>query len=1019
MSVSPAQGHRDLPHLEEALTRAPDSEEDIGARKDARLAQHLLAGRTASDFGQWIGAGLSVFFFWTEIATSALLAWWAVFTLLGLLRFSYRNRAIAVLDDPARITAGIRWDITVSALAWAALPFLLWSASNVALALLLVCFAGMIAAATSTMIADTRAFRLFSAILHGPLIAVIVAGGLDRVHVSFLLMIALYAPFMIWVHRRAHGLLRSQIETNELLRNSEDGANRRMDFLDALFSHTPTSVAVFDEFGRVVHGNPAFERVVGRPVDELMGCRVSDLIENPDAAAEATTFLRALEPGRRDTIELDLTAADGRPTWMQLSGTRADSHASGLSIVSGIDISDQVATRAALEAARKEAEGAVRSKSSFLASMSHEIRTPMNGILGMLGLLADTPLTDEQRESVDVIQRSADALLRILNDILDVSKIEAGQLDLETIGFDLPQLARETARMFTPLAWSRSTEVVLDIAELEHPYVLGDPMRIRQVLSNLLSNAVKFTEDGEVILRVRPGEDRGGRPDPTRIAFSVSDTGIGIPEDKHEKIFGEFEQADQSTTRTHGGTGLGLTISRRLVALMGGQLTLRSRVGEGSTFSFDIPLPAAEKRAGDRDPGSVNLQGLRFLVVDDSDAARRIVTQALATEGALFDEASDAESGLRLLASAIESRTPYAAVILDHLMPDQDGFDFARAAAKHGDPSAAPILMLTSSADSAQRAQAREVGIGGYLAKPVSRPSLVRAIGELLTNAGRSVGERRLVTDATLSRHTILRILVAEDNTVNQHVAKAMLSKRGHDVDIVGNGALAVEAVLAKPYDLVLMDIQMPVMDGHDATRRIRSNPRFASLPIVAVTAHAFAEERTRCEESGMNDFLAKPMKPAELFAVLERWAPSGNDAEQATPDPAAESSSAGPHTEENTMTQSSVTVDVEAFRAMMRDAGIEHIVDATLELYARETPIVLQRIRDAVEGNDAGEVHSAAHMLKSSSANIRADHFAELLLRLETAGRSEDIRTIAALMPEVEDEYAAVMRQITETATV
>ena len=586
MSVSSTQRHvtavRDLPHLEEALTRAPDSQEDIEARKDARLAQHLLAGRTASDVGQWIGAGLSVFFFWTEIATSALLAWWAVFTLLGLLRFSYRKRAIVVLDDAARITAALRWDITVSALAWAALPFLLWSASNVALALLLVCFAGMIAAATSTMIADTRAFRLFSAILHGPLIAAVVAGGLDRVHVSFLLMIALYAPFMIWVHRRAHGLLRSQIETNELLRNSEGGANRRMDFLDALFSHTPTSVAVFDEFGRVVHGNPAFERVVGRPVDELMGCRVSDLIEDPDAAAAATTFLRALEPGRRDTIELGLAAADGRPTWMQLSGTRADSHASGLSIVSGIDITDQVETRAALEAARKEAEGAVRSKSSFLASMSHEIRTPMNGILGMLGLLADTPLTDEQRESVDVIQRSADALLRILNDILDVSKIEAGEYTLTTAPTDIGRLVRDCIQLIQPTTRSKSIRTRSAIAR-DAPTLDCDTRAVRQILLNLLSNAAKFTPVGGRI-GVRCAVDRQGR-----MRISVSDSGPGIPPEDLSRVAEPFSQVRSVDIAGQPGSGLGLSIAKSLIELHGGTLALKSALGKGTRATAVFP----------------------------------------------------------------------------------------------------------------------------------------------------------------------------------------------------------------------------------------------------------------------------------------------------------------------------------------------------------------------------------------------------------------------------------------------
>ena len=558
--------------------------------------------------------------------------------------------------------------------------------------------------------------------------------------------------------------------------------------------------------------------------------------------------------------------------WMRLSGTVTGDQAAGSAILIGEDVSEQVEAREAREAARAQAEQASRAKSSFLASMSHEIRTPMNGILGMIELLLDTDLSEAQRGTVSVIQTSADGLLRILNDVLDVSKIEAGQMDLEAIDFQLTKLLGDVTQVFAPQAGAKGVELLVDIGEDVPGEVHGDPVRLRQIVTNLLSNAVKFTEEGEVVLSARKVSGSAGS---TEIWFSVRDTGIGVPESKQQAIFGEFEQADQSTTRVHGGTGLGLTISRRLVEMMGGSLQLSSKVGSGSDFHFILTLPdAVNPRAAVRRSPNVSLRGLRVLIVDDNATARRISREALTREGVSVDEAASADEGIGMLRAALESDA-YDGVIVDHLMPSRDGFDFATAVSADERFAGLPILMLTSAAATSGRGTARELGIAAYLAKPVTRAQLPRALCAVLGHRLWHRAERRLVTHETLDRHhSSLKILLAEDNAVNQQVALALLSKRGYEVDVVNDGRQALEAVVAGSHDLVLMDIQMPEMDGLEATRQIRKHRGPEELPIIALTAHAFQEERDRTVEAGMNDFLAKPFKPQALYEIVERWAP-------------------------------------------------------------------------------------------------------------------------------------------------
>jgi two-component system sensor histidine kinase/response regulator len=531
-----------------------------------------------------------------------------------------------------------------------------------------------------------------------------------------------------------------------------------------------------------------------------------------------------------------------------------------------VDVTERKAMEEAMRTARDVAERAAQAHADFLANMSHEIRTPMNAVLGLTELVLDTELAPDQRRDLRMVQSAGETLLALLNDILDMSKIEAGHLALESIPFDLRRLLESTATLLAVRVTGKPVELIVDVGAEIQPMVSGDPTRLRQVLTNLVGNGIKFTHQGEVVLSARTQ----ALPDnETRVRFAVRDTGVGIPADKLEAIFEEFTQADASMTRQHGGTGLGLTIARRLVALMGGELTVTSEVGSGSEFVFSLSLPTVQDSAAPIEPWGM-LGGQRVLVVDDNETNRRIVREMLASQHAVAEEASGADGALEALARAQQRGEPYGLVITDAQMPGRDGFELADLIRRDPILTTTRLLMLTSAGRPGDGERCRKLGIGGYLMKPLSRSDLLTAVVALLGTSG-PVPPGELVT-----RHSIaesrreLKILLAEDNPVNQEVAKAMLRKRGHRVDIVGNGREAVEAVRNSRYDLVLMDIQMPEMDGFAATAAIRELPSCADLPIFALTAHAMAGERERCIAQGMNGYLSKPFKGHELYALVE-----------------------------------------------------------------------------------------------------------------------------------------------------
>jgi two-component system sensor histidine kinase/response regulator len=922
---------------------------------------------------------------WNSLPRGLTIGWVGGVIVAAGLRTLWRLQIGKRTQSADEALRGVRLTVAGVGLAWgigaaAAIPGLALHEG----ALILVVLTGIIAGATSTLVADRRSFRYLLLTVLAPLPVGILLQGHTRFHVIEVVLIVAFAWAMDRVHGRAHRTFGDRVRAAALLELSTQELARQHAYLDALIASTPVAIAVLDNERGIRSVNPAFETLFGYSAAEVQGARIDTLIVPDSLRAQSSDLEARARRGEIIRAEVERVRKDGRPIQVRMSAAVVAATEGGL-VALYEDISDRKKAEEAMRAARDLAERVARARSTFLANMSHEIRTPMNAVLGFVELVLDTELSAEQRRALELVRSSSEALLTILNDILDYSKIEAEHLELEAIPFDLPKVVHATATLLAVRAREKHLELTVDVPPDVPRLVRGDPTRVRQVLMNLIGNAIKFTEQGEV--DVSAGVVRR-RDDGTSVQFRVRDTGIGIAEEQLATIFQEFTQADASTTRRYGGTGLGLAISRRLVALMGGELTVTSEAGRGSEFSFTLPFQL-ETPAGPAVPGRpASLGGRRLLVVDDNETNRRILRDMLGAEGVAVHEASRADAGLEALRRAARAGAPYDLAVLDAQMPDQDGFELATAIRADVDLAHTRLLILTSAGQRGDGERCRQLGIQAYLTKPIARAELIEAVGTVLADEVSASGAGDLITRHSIreSRHT-LRILLAEDNVVNQQVATAMLVKRGHEVDVVSNGREAVDAVGARSYDVVLMDIQMPEMDGFTATERIRALPQGRTLPIIALTAHALSGERERCLAHGMSGYVAKPFRAHDLFAAVEGRSGPPGDSGVASP-----------------------AVDVAGFRRTMEEAGAEHAVDGILATFVESAPQRMETLVAAVHGAEPAPIERAAHAFRSAAATIGARGLAVLLEEMEAAARNGHVAAAREKLEHVQSEAQAAL---------
>ncbi|MGH9279618.1 MAG: response regulator [Acidimicrobiales bacterium] len=726
------------------------------------------------------------------------------------------------------------------------------------------------------------------------------------------------------------------------------------------------AILIVGRDGAIRDANPSANEAFGCRLGEtVVGMTVGSLL--PDASFDGAAG---------EDVDRRLTRArrvDGGPFAFEVTCRRVEQDNERFRVFAGRDVTDRLAVEAELRRAKEEAETAAEAKSAFLATMSHEIRTPMNAIIGMTGLLLDTPLSAEQREFATTIRSSGEGLLGIINDILDFSKIEAGELLLEHQPFSIADCVESALDLVAPQAAAAGIELVHLVAEDCPPAVVGDVTRLRQVIVNLLSNAVKFTPQGHVMLTVAAAPERDRHREGTEgedevcLRFAVSDTGVGIPADRIDRVFQSFQQVDASTTRTHGGTGLGLAISRRLVEAMGGTIWAESEVGKGSTFRFTIS--AAVARDFVRPHVAANLSGRRALIVDDNDANRQILRRQLAAWGLDTEDTGSPATALDWLASG----SHYDAAVIDMLMPAMDGVALAGAIRDRGEQQTPPLVLLTSLGH-------QDVPDGLFaatLTKPVKASVLQEALQRVLTGADTAEAQ---AAPGHVHFEGDLRILLAEDNKVNQRVGLLLLDQLGFRADVAGNGQEVLDAVDRVGYDVILMDVRMPEMDGLEATRRIRGRTDIRQPRIIAMTASALAGDRDMCRAAGMDDYVAKPVRLEELAASLERAG--------AVPDPRRPS--AEPVAEP--VAEAVVTFDSSALAELLPSLGDRaHSFEGRLiDTFLGELPQLLEQLQGGHESGDRETFHRAAHTLKSSSANLGGVRLSQLCADLENRSVTE-----------------------------
>lgn len=793
------------------------------------------------------------------------------------------------------------------------------------------------------------------------------------------------------------------------------------DRLATVAEESPYPIVEIDRHGNLLYVNPAMVEVLCRFGYDLNGR--PDILPDNLPALVATCLLEG-----RTLRSQDVVRGEACYSW-----SLCPVPSNQLVRAYGIDLTEVQASHRALNAtadhlresnrqldqALQQAQAAAQAKSSFLAMITHELRTPMNGVIGMASLLLDTSLTEEQRSFTQTIQQCGEAQLSLINDVLECSKIEAGKLELESLDFQLRTTVEDVLSQFAERAQRKGLEIT-GLVHASVPNALrGDPGRLRQVLTNFVGNAVKFTEQGEVTVQAFLEQDT---PAGVTIKFEVTDSGIGISEEVQGRLFQAFAQADSSTTRKYGGTGLGLAISKQLVELMGGQVGLRSRPGEGTTFWCTAVFQKQPVCTPAIVP-SAELSGQRVLIVDDNESNRTILHHLITGWGMQDGQARDAAEALEMLTQAAAKGEPYDAAILDMLMPGKDGLQLAQEIKAHPHGAGVRLVILTSLIQPGHAERARRAGFSAYLTKPVRHDQLqgclrvVFGIQHGPGTTGSGTGKSQTAAPPLITRHTLAeqsqrpRILVAEDNVVNQKLAVRMLERLGYQPDVVSNGQEAVTAFERGSYAAIVMDCQMPTMDGYEATRQIRAqeqrpdHPRTrAHIPIIALTANAMPGDRERCKAAGMDDYLTKPVKTDNLGLILQRWAPLPSPTDAPAPEPRREMTKTDAHVFDAGAMLANIGGDAELFEQLIR-------------LFLDRHGLLMKDIETAIGQADASALERAAHSLKGTAANLCAPDVVLLAGQLEANGRLGNLTEAPSLLAQldrtVQELVSVLSRQI------
>jgi two-component system, sensor histidine kinase and response regulator len=783
----------------------------------------------------------------------------------------------------------------------------------------------------------------------------------------------------------------ARLEAQAALRESEE-------LFRTLSAAAPVGIFMQDGNGNYCYVNQRLAEMAGLRFEELMGRGWLEAVHPEDRGRVWQEFLEGIKARELFVCSYRYQHPSGEVVRVEaISRTIAHSAGTRQGYIGVIqDVTERYESAERLKIAKEAAETANRAKSEFLANMSHEIRTPMNGILGMTELALDTELKPDQREYLGMVKTSAESLLEIINDILDFSKIEAGRMALESVPFSLIDCIESAIQPLALRAQQKGLELTWALDGEIPEMVVGDSTRLRQVLINLVGNAVKFTKEGGVIVKA---EQVQTTEDGSRIRFAVSDTGIGISKEKHKKIFDAFSQADSSTTREFGGTGLGLSISSQLIRMMGGEISLESEAGVGSTFTFTVPF--GECAACEVERSSALHQGAagqKVLVVDDNQINLHLLERLLPQWGMEIATAGDGEAALKKFQTSLSAGKAFTLLLLDENMPEMDGYAVAERIRELSPGPAPAIIILSSAPSSADGPWARKLGIQGHLTKPLRRAALREAILQALRSS--EPARKSSVTKAESVATQKLCVLLVEDNRVNQKLAIALVEKMGHQVTVAENGLEALRKLASTNVEVILMDIQMPVMGGIEATQKIRSEEQGTGkhVPIIAMTAHAMEGDAEKYLASGMDGYVSKPVRPAQLRAEIERLTQQRLNLEK----PDSLSRDLGPS--ESVVDFEELSVRLEGDRKLLFDL---------LAIFQEEFPRYQEALRGAIHSNDGARIATTAHTLKGMLSNLSAKRAAESAARIEQLGRKEHQSAYGEAFAEFEEVAKKLLREL------